>query len=177
MNLLLQFVNFLEDQKDKPSFLTIKNYKADIGQFINWFEKEFDSLFDPSKITLQILEQYKKTRTLSPSSIQRHVSSLRKFFHFLKTTDVINFELFPFQDNKGKIEPDPWMLRNFKSYLYEYKKSNLTIKNYINDMKSFFLWLAEVSLTKYAWDVTERNLLDKINFSVVEVYKKRLIAI
>mgnify|MGYP001579973771 CR=1 FL=1 len=62
MNLLQNFVNFLEDQKDKPSFLTIKNYKADIGQFINWFEKEFDSPFDPSKTTLQILEQYKKVQ-------------------------------------------------------------------------------------------------------------------
>ena len=176
MNFLEQFVDFLTDQKDKLSFLTVKNYKADIGQFINWFEKQFKLAFDPSKITQQILEQYKKTRNLSPSSIQRHVSSLRKFFSFLKTTGVINFELFPVQDNKDKIEPDPWMLRNFKSYLYEYKKSNLTIKNYINDIRGFFVWFTEVSLTKYAWDVTERNLLDKINFPLVDEYKQRLIA-
>lgn len=175
MNLLLQFVNFLEARKDKPSFSTIKNYKADIGQFISWFEKEFNSSFDPSKITLPTLEQYKKTRTLSPSSIQRHISSLRKFSSFLKATGIINFELFPVQDKKDKIEPDPWMLRNFKNYLYEYKKSNLTIKNYINDIKGFFVWLSEVSLTKYAWNVKERNLLDKINFALVDEYKQRLI--
>ena len=175
MNLLQQFLNFLASQKDKSSFSTIKNYKADIGQFINWFERKFNPPFDPSKIILPILEEYKKTRNLSPSSIQRHVSSLRKFFSFLKATGYINFELFSVQDNKDKIEPDPWMLRNFKSYLYEYKKSNLTIKNYINDIKGFFVWLAEVSLTKYAWDVTERNLLDKINFPLVDEYKQRLI--
>lgn len=176
MNLLQLFVNFLVSQKNKPSFLTVKNYKADIGQFINWFEREFNSSFDPSKITPQILELYKKTRILSLSSIQRHTSSLRKFFSFLKITGVINFELFPVQSNRDK-KPDPWMLRNFKNHLYEYKKSNLTIKNYINDIKGFFVWLAEVSLTKYAWDVTEKNLLDKINFPLVDEYKQRLIAV
>src|SRR3989344_4084266 len=176
MNLLQQFAIFLENQKNKPSFLTVKNYKADIGQFITWFESEFNFSFDPSKITLLTLEQYKKTRSLSPASLQRHISSLRKFAGFLQTTGVINFELFPIQHNKNKIEPDPWMLRNFRSFLYEYKKSNLTIKNYINDIKSFFTWLSEVALTKYAWDINERNLIAKVNLTLLEEYKQRLIA-
>ncbi len=185
MNLLQQFVDFLAGQKDKPSFLTVKNYKADIGQFINWFEKEFNSLFDPSKITLPILEQYKKTRALpagrqglSPSSIQRHVSSLRKFFGFLTFERIISQN--PLEQKTASAEAlakeDPWMLRNFKSHLYEYKKSNFTIKNYINDIKSFFTWLGEVALIKYAWNVADKNLLDKINFSTVDEYKQRLIA-
>ena len=177
MNLLQQFVNFLKNQKDKPSFSTLKNYKADIGQFINWFEKEFSSSFDPSKTTLPILEQYKKARTLSPKSIQRHVSSLRKFFNFLKLEGIISADLLEKKaaSAQARALEDPWMLRNFKSYLYEYKKSNLTIKNYINDIRSFFAWLTEASLMKYAWDTTEKNLLNKINFSLVDKYKQRLI--
>ncbi len=178
MNLLQQFVNFLTDQKNKPSFLTVKNYKADIGQFINWFEKEFDFPFHPSKITLLILDQYKRTRNLSPSSLRRHVSSLRKFFRFLKLEKIISAD--PLEKKTASTETqalkDPWMLRNFKNHLYEDKKSNLTIKNYINDIKVFFAWLAEVSLTKYAWEITERQLLNKIDFFLINEYKQRLVA-
>ncbi len=177
MSLLQRFVNFLLDQKPKPSLLTVKNYKADIGQFISWFEKELNSIFDPSKVTLQIFEIYKNTRGLSEKSIQRHISSLRKFFEFLKLEKMI------FQNPLEKLtvsaealaKEDPWMLRNFKSFLYEYKKSKLTMKNYISDVKNFFAWLEEVSLLKYAWNVKDRNLLNKINFSIVEEYKQRLL--
>ncbi|MBI2613461.1 MAG: site-specific integrase [Candidatus Levybacteria bacterium] len=178
MNLLQQFLNFLINQKDTPSLSTFKNYKADIGQFINWFEKEFNSPFDPSKVNLVILDQYKKARSLSPSSMERHFSSLRKFFKLLQTNKIISQD--PLEKRtvsaEALAEADPWMLRNFKSYLYEYKKSNLTIKNYINDIKSFFVWLEEVTLIKYAWVVTERNLLDKVNYTTIEEYKQRLIA-
>ncbi len=177
MNLLEQFVLFLVSKKNKPSLLTIKNYKADVGQFINWFENEFKSPLNPSAITLQILEQYKKTRNLSPSSIQRHLSSLRKFFIFLKTRGIISYDLLEKRtvSAQAQAEADPWMLRNFKSFLYESKKSNLTIKNYINDIKSFFAWLEKAALTKYTWVVTERHLLSKINYSTAEEYKQRLI--
>lgn len=177
MNLLQQFVNFLLNQNPKPSLLTVKNYKADIGQFMSWCEKELKSPFDGSKITSQIIEQYKKSRNLSPSSIERHVSSLRKFFNFLKDEKVASWN--PLEKMTASAEAltkaDPWMIKGFKSFLYEYKKSNLTIKNYINDVKSFFAWLGEVALVKYAWNIADRNLLEKINYSVLEEYKQRLI--
>lgn len=179
MNLLQQFVDFLINQRPKRSLLTVKNYKADIWQFINWFEKEFKSPFDPSKVTLQTLQAYKNTRSLSASSMERHTSSLRKFFSFLITNKIISQN--PLEKiivpAEAQVKEDPWMLRNFKSFLYEYKKSNLTIKNYINDIKNFFTWLEEVSLTKYAWNVTDKNLLTKINPAVIEEYRQRLIAV
>ncbi len=178
MNLLSQFIIFLNNQKKKPSFLTVKNYKADIGQFTSWFEKEFKITFDPSKVTLQTLEQYKKARNLSPASLERHMSSLRKFFSFLSIEKIINQDPLARRtlSAEASAKADPWMIRNFKSFLYENKKSNLTIKNYINDIKSFFKWLEEVSLTKNAWKVTDKNLLSKINSQIVEEYKQRLIS-
>ena len=112
--------------------MTVKNYKADISQFIKWFEKEFGAPFDPSKISLQTWEEYKKTRTLSATSLERHKSSLRKFFNFLKSHSIIDFELFPNTVYEEKIKADPWKIKNFKSFLYDNKKSNLTIKNYIS---------------------------------------------
>ncbi|MBI4096558.1 MAG: site-specific integrase [Candidatus Levybacteria bacterium] len=178
MNLLEQFIIFLQNHKNKPSSLTVKNYKADVAQFISWFEEQFEPPFDPLKITLQIIEQYKKSRKLSPSSIKRHVSSLRKFFCFLHIRGTISYD--PLEKKavsaQDQINEDPWRLKNYKNYLYEYKKSNLTIKNYISDIKNFFRWLSEVSLVKYAWDIGEKNLLNKVNPSAIEEYKQRLIA-
>jgi len=176
MNLSQQFVEFLLNQKPKRSLLTVKNYKADIGQFISWFEKECKFPFDPTKVTLQIFQKYKQERGLSESSMERHTSSLRKFFNFLKAQGIIIFDLFPVPDYKEKIEADPWMIRSFKNFLKESKKTNLTIKNYINDVKSFFAWLEEVALVKYSWNLADRNLLNKINFPIIEEYKQRLTA-
>lgn len=178
MNLLQQFVDFLLNQKNKPSLLTVKNYKADAGQFINWFEKKFNLPLNPSSVTTQTLCDYKKTRNLSESSIKRHICSLRKFFNFLKMQGVI------FQDPlerktvpaESLAKEDPWMIKNFKSFLYEYKKSNLTIKNYINDLKGFFLWLDEVILIKHGAVMEDKSLLSTITSPVIEEYKQRLIA-
>lgn len=177
MNLIQQFVNFLLNQNPKPSLLTVKNYKADISQFASWCEKEFKSSFDGSRITSQIIEQYKKSRNLSPSSIERHMSSLRKFFNFLKERGVSIINPLERRTVSAEIltQADPWMIRNFKSFLHEYKKSDLTIKNYINDIKNFFVWLEEVALTKYSWKITDKNLLNKISSSVIEEYKQRLL--
>ncbi|MDP2638312.1 MAG: site-specific integrase [Candidatus Levybacteria bacterium] len=176
MNLLEQFISFLKSQKNGTSFLTIKNYKADINQFISWFEKKFSISFDPSKITLPLVEEYRKNRNLSPASTERHLSSLRRFFKFLKEKEIISYDL-PEKKTvpaEALVKEDPWRLRNFKNYLYECKKSNLTIKNYVIDIKNFFLWLEEVSLNKYAWKINEKNLLEKLTLPIVNEYKQRL---
>lgn len=177
MNLLQQFVDFLSNQKPKRSLSTVKNYKADIGQFINWFEKTSGLSFDPTKVTLQIFQAYKKARSLSESSMERHTSSLRKFFSFLKANELI--VLNPLEKRtvsaEAQAEEDPWMIRNYKNFLYEARKSNLTIKNYINDVRSFLVWLEEVALVRYSWNVADRNLLAKINLSAIQEYKQRLI--
>lgn len=178
MNLLQQFTDFLLGEKPKSSSLTIKNYKADIGQFVNWLERESKSFFNPSRITIQTLQEYKKTRGLSERSMKRHFSSLRKFFKFLKSKGFVFQDPLERKDSfaEAKIKEDPWMIRNFKNFLYEYKKSNLTIKNYINDVKSFFTWLGEATLAKHSWNVSDRNLLDKVNYTIIQEYKQRLVA-
>ena len=155
----------------------MKNYKADVKQFIDWFEKKFNLSFDPSKVTLQVFQEYKNASNLSESSLKRHTSSLHSFFNFLKNSAVISQDPLEKETVPAEtlVREDPWMFKNFKNFLYEYKKSNLTIKNYIGDIKSFFLWLEEVTLAKDSFNVADRNLLNKINSSTVEQYKQRLI--
>lgn len=177
MSLLQKFIDYLFSQKSKPSLLTVKNYKADIGQFILWFEKSFKFSFDGSKVTSQIIDQYKNFRNLSPTSIKRHTSSLRKFFHFLKINNIISQDPLEKMPTPSAIQAleDPWMIRNFKSFLYEYNKSSLTIKNYINDVKGFSEWLTKVALVRHGVKATNKNLLNMANASTVEEYKQRLI--
>jgi len=177
MNLLEQFIIFLLNQKPKRSLVTVKNYKADIKQFIAWYETKYSLSFDPIKITPLVFDEYKSASSLSRNSLGRHTSSLRKFFGFLKKNKII------FQNPLEKeivsaedlAKADPWMLRNFKNFLYEDKKSHLTIKNYINDIRHFFAWLEQVALVKYSFRIEDKNLLNKISFTIVDEYKQRLI--
>jgi site-specific recombinase XerD len=177
MNLLQQFIISLLNQKNTPSLSTLKNYKADIGQFVKWLEGKFGILFNPINITSQILYDYKKSKLLSPASMKRHDSSLRKFFGFLKNEGIIRENLLEkkVMSVEALAREDPWKIKNFKNFLYEGKKSSLTIKNYINDIKNFFLWLDEVALAKHSYDIADRNLIGKISLSVIEEYKQRLI--
>ena len=90
MNLLKRFTDYLSFHKNKLSKATIKNYKADVGEFINWYKERFKNGLDidPSWITSQIVSLYERARiqesNLSIRSFKRHLSSLRSFFFVLK---------------------------------------------------------------------------------------------
>jgi len=178
------FLDYLQNQKDKPSSLTIKNYKADVNQFIRWFEKKYNEEFSPDNISFFILNEYKSDRlnpknedkSVSVRSIERHFSSLRKFFNFLKLEGYVNYSPFEKTEAKNQKEEDPFRIKDFKDYLYVYNASRLTIKNYVIDVKQFLSWAEEVTGIKEAWDVSEKDLFQKIDNSLIEEYKKRLVS-
>jgi site-specific recombinase XerD len=175
MNYLQQFVNYLLNQKNKPSLITIKNYRADIGQFIKWFELTYNLIFDPAKITSQTLYDYRVSRNLSTSSLKRHTSSLRNFFTFLEANKFIPkniLKTITASANQARI--DPWMIRNFSMSLDENGKSNLTIKNYTSDIKSFFVWFEKLALNKPEWKEENASLLNQITPSFVNNYAQSL---
>src|SRR5258708_18716496 len=178
MNFLSEFKNYLLSQKNPSSRLTVKNYLSDIRKFIDWFEKTFRSDFTAEAVTQETIEYFKKSNsTLSPSSLERHVSSLRKFFHFLKLEGHIAntpFELYAIS-HKPSANPDPWHLKEFKDYLYVYNASRLTIKNYLMDVKSFLGWAEKVTFSKAEWHVKEKNIFEKINNELIGEYKSRLL--
>ncbi|MBI2075034.1 MAG: hypothetical protein HYT83_04330, partial [Candidatus Levybacteria bacterium] len=184
MDLLGKFKEYLFNQKNPASKITIKNYLADVNQFIRWFEEYFKTKFESSAVTPQIIELYKSAKTtttvianevkqshdlsadkagiatsrlqrtrddgndnprLSPRSLERHMSSLRKFFHFLKIEGIITSNPFELKPATHNLQPDPYYLKNFKDHLYVYNASALTIKNYIIDVKQFLNWAQEVT--------------------------------
>lgn len=178
MELVEQFATFLNLQNKPPSSLTVKNYKSDVRHFIRWFEKELHNSFSSGNVTPQIIELYKKSKGISARSIDRHLSSLRKFFSFAKQEGLIltnPFDLLLASSSPLPANEDSWKLKDFKNYLYIHNASSLTIKNYINDIEQFFSWLEKVTGIENAWHVREKNLFDKIDLALFEEYKHRLL--
>ncbi|HSX08587.1 MAG TPA: site-specific integrase [Candidatus Saccharimonadales bacterium] len=90
-----EFKNFLFTEH--ASKVTIKNYMADIKQFIDWLEHVIGDNENASSLFMSIdnlaLEQYKlrllNEAKLSPVSINRKLSSLRRYVRWLSERGVI----------------------------------------------------------------------------------------
>lgn len=107
-----EFKNYLFT--DHASKLTIKNYIADIKQFIQWFEEvaSLDSQTESSTLLPKIdnfaLEEYKQRLLrevqLSPLSINRKLSSLRRYLRWLGDKGIIktSFMVLPPEQKEQK---------------------------------------------------------------------------
>ena len=196
MDLLEQFKEYLLSQDKKASKITVKNYLSDVNHFIRWYESANGKTFEPSTVTRQTIEAYKQNmintddqrisadnlresvgnQCISPRSMERHLSSLRKFFKFLKLEGHISLNPFEqFSNPAIQQSVDPYRLRDFKSYLYVFNASHLTIKNYLIDIKQFLNWAKEVLRLNDSHDLSANNLFKHISGNLLEEYKTRLI--
>ncbi len=178
MEFIQNFKNFLLLQKPTPSHSTVKNYIVDVKHFISWCEAQLAKPFQPNEVTLAVINQFKaqKSSMYSVRSIERHISSLHKFFHALKMQGVIAQS--PFDEvvsRVAQVHQDPWRIKEFKDFLYVYNASRLTIKNYIIDVKQFLRWVEETSRIKEAAGVDEKNVFHYISYPLLEEYKLRLL--
>ena len=92
------FFSYLENNRGYSS-LTIKNYRSDLAQF-ELFLNDQSLSFD--ELTRQDVRNYLfflKKQNLQPSSVQRKLSCMRHFYHYL--VSVHNFESNPFEGVKG----------------------------------------------------------------------------
>src|SRR3989344_1151793 len=172
--ILTRFKDYLFSQPQTPSKITVKNYISDISHFIRWFETKTGRTFSPNSINFEFIQAYRNesAESLSASSMERHVSSLRKFFKFLKDEDIIQVNIFEQQKTESAealAKKDPFSLKDFKNFLFEDKSSHLTIKNYIIDVKQFIAWAKQVLNTS-----TSEEILATLNTELINGYKKRL---
>ncbi len=177
MELLSQFSQYLFSQKQPASQLTVKNYLSDIRKFIRWFEIEFSRPFSPSLFSWRIIQIYREKSAMQRSSLERSLSSLRKFASFLLLCNEIASD--PFEELARKLESaskykDKWRLHEFKNFLHNNKSSYLTIKNYIIDARQFIGWLEKIYPPSESYEVKEENLFEKIDPLLLEEYKARL---
>ncbi|RJP45861.1 MAG: hypothetical protein C4584_02465 [Armatimonadetes bacterium] len=162
------------------SKLTVKNYIVDIKKFVNWYEAKYQKTFGPQDITQFVLDEFKKDKTASVSarSVERYLSSLRKFFTFLKEQNIIPQSPFEIGNLKFEIgNSDPWKIKEFKDYLYVFGSSDLTIKNYILDIQDFKIWCEETLVAKDEYLISHSHPLKKISPEIIEEYKDRLLNI
>ena len=92
------FFSYLENNRGYSS-LTIKNYRSDLAQF-ELFLNDQSLSFD--ELTRQDVRNYLfflKKQNLQPSSVQRKLSCMRHFYHYL--VSVHDFESNPFEGVKG----------------------------------------------------------------------------
>jgi site-specific recombinase XerD len=95
---LKSFRNSLAE--DQASKLTIKNYINDVKQFIEWLQKVTEINNQPQNSSLldmidkKNLEEYKgrllHEAKLSPVSINRKLSSIRRYIHWLEASNIVS---------------------------------------------------------------------------------------
>jgi site-specific recombinase XerD len=96
---LKEFSNFLFNEKASP--VTIKNYLNDISQFLSWIKTVHETELVFAKIDSELIEAYKESLVieseLSPLSVNRKLSSLRKFVAWAHVKGYIktNIEVAP----------------------------------------------------------------------------------
>lgn len=173
MDILRLFTTALVQEKHLTRH-TVRNYLADIRQFIRWYEHSSSHPFAASRITLHDIERYKTATTLSPTSLARHMSSLRKFFTLLLLHGVIAQNPFALMTIKEPKQADPWNVKGFAEYLYVFNASPLTIKYYTNDVKCFLSWLSEENTERDGHTLMQRNIPSPITSSSLRDYHRYL---
>ncbi len=152
MNLPELFRHYLKSQKVSP--VTIKNYVADIRNFLNWlaaktgvkYQVAGKSIFN--LFTQETIEEYKDDLTIKRtplSSINRRLSALRKFGQFgINQGWLVKNEVSQVRNLQVPTDrqlPNEKVLTEFRKHLEAEKVSQITIKNYLSDLRHFLSWL------------------------------------
>ena len=180
MNLLVDsFKNYLTSQK-KVSPVTLKNYITDLSKFVKWFEATYGKPFQPYDLTPEVINDFSSlnsqlsTQNISPRSLARYISTLRRFTNFLAEQKLISenpFDQLSTLSAHTSTSSDPWHLKAFKNFLYLSGASRLTSKNYMVDIAAFTNWLTETDPS-----ANDSNYIEIHNNSFDE-YKQRLTSV
>lgn len=174
MDSLNQFIDYLAT-KEKASRSTVKNYKADLNQFLKWLKNISDeSKIDLDLVNTRLIDVYKSSKKISNRSFKRHLSSIKGFFSYLESEAILKNN--PFKESiRNRDENDLYHLSEFKTHLFNQNTSYLTIKNYLIDIKQFLGWFEKIACLEYVWDIKDRSILNKLSLSILEEYKVRLV--
>lgn len=154
MNLPEKFKTYL--QVKNASKATVKNYLADLNHFLRFVLKNKEISFFNIETTSEgfanilaplfiasLFENYRNelfSSRVKTSTINRRLSSLRK----LGELCVEEGWLFENPVLKvANIDRSPSSLDKFQKYLEKEKVSQVTVKNYLSDLRYFFNWMGE----------------------------------
>lgn len=93
--MLSRFLRYLEAER-RYSPLTVRNYRRDIERFFRWLDKDPEQC-DPNLIRTDEIRKWVIHRTetdrVSSRSMNRELSSLRAFFHWLQSTGSLAHDI------------------------------------------------------------------------------------
>lgn len=176
----MQLLNLFKDnlRENDKSEITIKNYVSDVRRFLEWLEERKGTL-EPFTLSASEIQTYKNklTSQLDPASFKRHLSSLNQFLYFLVKINVLTSteSLTSSTENKEDEFERTLKFNEFKLFLRENQASDLTVKNYLSDVKQFMHWLKEASSQQNSL-IDESILLSRINRDVLRIFRSRLIS-
>jgi site-specific recombinase XerD len=113
---------------------TIRNYLQDLRTFLT---------FSNNQISEELITKYFEQVTLKNNS-SRYLASLSIFCQFLVNQHLTNLNLFMRVKKHLTRQPSfdlEKLLIQYKTSLIKDHKSEITIKNYINDIHQYFIWL------------------------------------
>ncbi len=121
-------------QKRQYQSNTIRNYLQDLKTFLTYSNFQISS---------EIIKNYIQEITGKNNS-KRHLASLASFCQFLLNQHITHSNLFRKGQRKirhAQNEDVNSLLIQYQEQLKKENKSNLTIKNYLNDIHQYFDWL------------------------------------
>jgi len=172
MNTEEKFIIYIKSQYNQLSANTIRNYKTDCLRFIKWYEGKFKIPITTTPYSISkssILDLYKKDmldKNISKNSINRHLSSFKKLFEFLREQGLSSYDKGSEElSTKTEGEFDKSKISRFKDYLSSKNKSYHTIKNYIFDIQRFLIWSQQY---------LRGGINDRIDYDLLSKYKSYL---
>jgi site-specific recombinase XerD len=140
---------------------SIRFYKSDLSRFRTWVINENRKLgiySESFKDTVPFLKtgtshEYKAyliKSASSPKTINRQLSTLRRFSDFLRESGTLSFDLTRELENVAdsscrklsrESEKISTLIADFQKHLEGKNASKNTIKNYIADVRHFFTWI------------------------------------
>ncbi|HWS48923.1 MAG TPA: hypothetical protein VN174_02665 [Candidatus Methanoperedens sp.] len=114
---------------------TIRTYQQDLRTFL---------LFSNNQISVELILKYFEYLSKKNNS-KRYLASLSTFCQYLldqHLTDINLFKSAKKHFNRQKPFDIDKLLIQYQSYLNKDNKSDITIKNYLNDIHQYFDWLS-----------------------------------
>lgn len=153
------FINYLKSSGLSKN--SIRFYKSDLSHFSGWIVDKNKKLGVSAEtfmdtvpfLKVGVAHEYKTHLIdckIPPKTINRKLSTLRRFSDYLVSSGIISFDLAQGLENiPGLVvsnisrETDQFMslVADFQKHLESQKASKNTIKNYVADVKHFFTWI------------------------------------
>ena len=171
MDHLNEFLASLMEGEHKVTDSTLRNYKADIRQFIEWFEGSAGRSFSPNDVTAGHVMYYFKTKDIAKASRARHLSSLRRFFYYLELKGQLDTKKFPSLIHEKQEDSED--IKAFTIHLYYKKASQLTVKQYRIDVNQFLHFVKKKLGVSSAHALKEH--IEELNSHIVSSYMSYLL--